>query len=213
MISVVIPSLPDYDDLNADVIRSFKETGVEDVEYVLQVGNVPYAINVNAGLRKARGDIVLISNNDVTALQGWDTWLVHACSKKDGIVAMSPRYDCGWAFGGHRDVIDRIGMMDEKLVNSYDDYDYFIRAALLGYRRKKAPKYYLVHEGGHTIDAVWGKFEEQRDDRINQSLRNRDYMLAKWPGIDIDNVPSMRWAICSTAIMQQWEVMHGTNHS
>jgi GT2 family glycosyltransferase len=118
---------------------------------------------------------------------------------------MTPRADCGWAFAMTRRTFQDIGYMDEHLINSYDDYDYFIRAALLGYPRLLADRFCLLHEGEHTLSRVWGRNEEQSPLRLSTCSNNRDYMLKKWPELNIDAVPLTYWAIHGVEIMREWK--------
>jgi hypothetical protein len=205
MISVVIPSLPGYEELNDRTVRGFRDTAPDDIlEIKLCIGDHPFAVNVNAGLKGANGEIILVSNNDVTPLEGWAEYL-HSRALTPGIISMTPRADCGWAFAMTRSTFQDIGYMDEHLINSYDDYDYFIRAALLGYPRLLADRVYLLHEGEHTLSRVWGRNEAQSPVRLSTCRMNREYMLKKWPGLDFDAVAFSHWATHGVEIMREWK--------
>jgi GT2 family glycosyltransferase len=161
-----------------------------------------FAKNVNEGLQKYKGDQVLVLNNDVIPLSGWAEWLMTQSYK--GIVSMTQRADCGWAWGTSRENQEKIGLLDENLVNSYEDYDYFIRASILGLNRILAPMPYMIHEGGHTINSIWGTFEENSSVRQEACLRNKEYMLKKWPGVPINSVPSSHWALNGSRLIQEY---------
>lgn len=200
-ISIIIPSLPGYENLNDSAIEGFEDTKSLDVELeiLLEEHDAPFGVNVNRGLRKAKGEIIVVSNNDVTPLPCWDSWIISQA--ENGVVSFTPRPDCGWLWGTSREIQESIGEFDEKLVNSYEDYDYFIRAHLLGYPRILADRPYALHQGGFTLNKVW------KDDsvRLKQCFKNREYMQKKWPGLDIDLVPSSYFSSHGVSIMREWE--------
>lgn len=206
-ISVVIPSHTNTSDkLDQDCIQGYKSTASREVEIILSKSPASFAVNVNNGWKKALGDIILISNNDVTPLPGWDMWLEQSASK--GIVSLSPDPGCGWGFAVSWPLTLKVGMLDENLVNSYEDYDFFIRAALQGYTRVLPNRPFAIHQGGVTLATLWGSLTEQRPKRLQQCLRNRDYMLKKWPGVEVDEVPTLRWSSHAVQIMQEWKRSH-----
>jgi hypothetical protein len=203
MISVVVPSLSKYDDRNEDLVEQLRETAVgSELEILVQAYDQSFAKNVNEGLAKYSGDVVLVLNNDTTPLPGWSSWLLDNADM--GIVSMTPRADCGWGFGMSREIQKAVGFLDEEFVNSYEDYDFFIRAACQGWNRVLADKPYFIHEGGLTIDKIWGKHEEQTPTRLRQCKTNREHMLKKWPGLDIDAVACTHWAVWGNKIMMEY---------
>lgn len=183
------------------------ETSNGEVEVILSVDQKPFAINVNNGIKLAKGDIICVINNDSIGLPEWDQY-IEGATRTGGIASFTPRADCGWAYGASRKFWDEIGLLDENLVNSYEDYDLFIRAALKGYTRILAPKYYAVHTGGVTLDTVWGRNQKQTVSRLTQCKMNREYMLQKWPGLNVDAVPLMLWVYDGVEIMKEWSRGH-----
>lgn len=208
MISIVIPSLPGFESMNQRCVESFRETTQEEIEIVVEVGNRTFAENVNSGLKRTKGNIVGIVNNDVIALHGWFDWVIEAIETDIGIVSLTPRPDCGWGFFTKREIFDKIGQFDEHLKNSYDDYDFFIRAAVEGYNRILAPKTYAIHAGGMTIDTKWGHNREMAPERIKQCMVNREYIMEKWPGLNVDAVPTSYWAYHGVDLMKEYK-RHG----
>jgi len=201
-ISVIIPRLPDskYDAITERCVNSYKHVGTE---IIVISENHAFAKNVNAGLKRANGDFLLVSNNDVIALPGWYEYVV--ADRELGILSLTQRSDCGWGFVIPRQIYDLVGLLDENLCNSYEDYDYFIRCALAGYGRVFAPKAYAVHTGGVTLNDVWGPPEAASKVRLSRSSANQIYMKRKWPGVSIDSVPLKHYAMSEVAIMQDWK--------
>lgn len=204
MISIVIPSLLGYKELNEQCIESYVETSApgDKIEFLLIEKNRSFALNVNEGLKKAQGDHILISNNDVKALPNWSRWIQSVPDNR--IATLAPTAQCGWGYSFHQNLLDKIGMMDETLVNSYEDYDFYIRAALEGIGRIMAHRIYAIHEGGVTLNKIWGQFEMRSSERMNQCNANRAYMLKKWPGLNIDAVPTPYWVVNGFKIMAEW---------
>lgn len=209
-ISVVIPSLLGYEALNQKCVESYREM-YKNVQMVVSEGDNTFAENVNAGVEKAKHDVIAIVNNDTIALPGWGEWAVEAT--KHGIASFTPRADCGWGFAVTRQLWEQVGVLDVRLANSYEDYDFFLRAALVGKTRILANKVYVIHQGGMTLDAIWGHNREQRPERIAQCMRNREYMQQKWPRLNIDAVPLNYWAFHGIEIMKEWRITHACANS
>ena len=205
MISIIIPSLPGFDKLNQDCVESFlsNRTTKEEVQTVLVVDNLPFAKNVNKGVSQAKGDLLLLSNNDILACRGWDEWLLRA-SKRRTIVGMTPSAGCGSCFGLKAELFKEIGELDENLINSYEDNDFFMRAALLGVSRTLPSSYFVIHEGGITINTVYGSLSSQSEKRLLVAHRNRDYMMKKWAGVNVDLVNTFYWLSHGVEIMKEW---------
>lgn len=207
---IVIPSLPGYDKLNELLCENIEATTSYEEGCFLHtiIGDRTFAENVNRGLLDAVDEYedVLILNNDVTLLPGWHQWLEE--NKHRGILSLTPQVDCGWGFFVPKEILQTVGYLDEQLENSYEDYDYFIRAALLGYKRIPSSKVFALHEGGHTINNKWGQLNEQTPRRLEMCKRNRRYMLDKWPDVDIDRVPLESWNVHSVDIMKEWKQVH-----
>lgn len=205
MISIIIPSLPGYEEINESVMEGYEDTKLSttEIEILLEVSPSPFGINVNRGLRRAQGDVVVISNNDVTPLSGWDSWIISQA--ESGIVSFTPRPDCGWLWGMSKAIQEEVGLLDENLVNSYEDYDYFIRSALLGYTRVLADRHYAIHQGGFTLNKVW----RDDTDRLRQCFKNKEYMEKKWPGLNIDLVPSSYFSSQGVLLMKEWKEQYG----
>lgn len=211
MIDIVIPSLPGYESTNRKILCSIKDTTQEgDVSVVIVEKEQSFAKNVNEGIRQSSNG-VLVLNNDVILLTGWLSWITE--NPRVGIISLTPKPDCGWGFYIPREVIEDVGLLDENLENSFDDYDYFIRAALAGYSRILAPRHYAIHEGGHTINDVWGSMDNPSDIRIATCKKNMDYMKKKWPGIEVNQVPELHWSEHGVQIMREWKKTHGSQAS
>lgn len=206
-VSVVIPVFP-YDketrEITERAISEWQRTSTELVKLeILPIeGARPFAENVNIGLNKAKGEFLVVANNDAVPLEGWDRSVLTRLDGKAGVMAFTPRSDCGWMFGVTRQVMEEVGVLDERLVNSFEDVDYFLRVALSGRGRSLAEGTYAVHEGGFTVNKLWGGLLDST--RLAQCLANRDYMLSKWVGIDVAKVCTQTWASKEVEIMKEW---------
>ena len=205
IISLVVPSLPGFDELNKQCRESWNKEGVE---FNLIENNAHFAANVNLGVKKAKGDIIAVVNNDTIALPGWDDWLIEAHQRNKGLVGFSTDPGMGWGFSLTRQGWEDVGLLDENLVNSYDDYDLFLRAAVKGYPMILAPRPFALHQGGVTIEKVWGHRGAQTKTRLTQCHANRQYMLQKWPQVDIDKVPTLYFAVHGVKVMREWITKH-----
>lgn len=204
MISIVIPSITESGKLRDKVVQSVLETTPSNVEYEIIFGTADahYAVNVNKGLSRANGDKILILNDDAVLLPGWYEWISAA---NEGIISLTPRPDCGWGWAITRKMYEEVGKLDEQLINSYDDYDYFMRAAVKGYTRILAPSFFAVHDGGVTLTKKWGHVTQPKPERLMQCQANKDYMKQKWPNIDFNMPPLIYFAVHGVQIMKQWQ--------
>lgn len=209
-VSVVIPVFPldeEIKRLTQRAVQSFQETAT-DLEMVVVEGAHPFARNVNTGLAQTSGEIVVVCNNDAVVLPGWKESLLGRVAEAGvGVASFTPRPDCGWCFGVRKDVLEKVGPLDERLVNSYEDYDLFIRCALVGLHRSFADDYFAVHEGGGTLNKVWGPLQAAR--RIEQCEANKKYMQQKWPGLDVSGPAGWKWTSQEVEIMREWKRKYG----
>jgi GT2 family glycosyltransferase len=204
IISLVVPSLSGFSVLNQRCRDSWEETASEKIEFILSESDAPFAINANEGIKKAKGDVIAVVNNDTTALPMWNEWLHRAINHGKYVVGFTPDPGMGWGFALSRQGWNEIGLLDENLINSYDDYDLFLRASQRGYSMLLAPRHYAIHQGGVTLEKVWGHRGAQSKTRLAQCHANRQYMLQKWPGIDIDKVPTLYFVAHGKRLMQEW---------
>ena len=77
-----------------------------------------------------------------------------------------------------REVIDRIGLLDERFsLGHYEDDDYCLRARHAGYQLKIAQDAFVFHYGSSS-------FNQLGQERLNQLIeRNRQLFIEKW-GVD-----------------------------
>ena len=204
IISVVIATHPvlgrDEVDRSLDC---WMQTAREEVEVITSESDEPYAVNVNAGLALAEGDLVVVADSDVLALPGWCTEIRERSEAGDvGIISFTPSPACDWAFGIRRDVLDKTGLFDVGLVDGYEAHDLFLRCALLGRRRSLCSRVLALQEGGstRTLTATAADGEV----RLKQILQNRAFMAEKWPGIDIDAVMTSSWVARERVSLANW---------
>jgi len=129
-----------------------------------------YAGNVNAGLKIAEGDIIVICNNDIEFLQ--HDWLEHLTkplsegydissirtSDSDGF-EVEQRYEEGAKFGSiwalKWKVYEKIGGLDESFGKGYfEDLDYKLRAEKAGFKVVKNHAGLVHHIGKATFKNV-----------------------------------------------------------
>ena len=215
-VSVIIPRLPDkkYDELTDTCYHSLyiTQANYDWVERIVVNKEQSFAKNVNEGLRQASHDLIMVCNNDVIALHGWFAYTQQFHGKQK-IWSYTPDPGCGWCFGMTREVFEKIGFMDEKFENSYDDYDYFIRGAMQGITIQLAHKILMLHEGGITLRQTWGEYQEQEQARLEACEKNRGYMMSKWPDFPIDEVPTKRFCAFGPEMLNNWRVKHGKDRT
>lgn len=211
-VSVVIPRIPGekFDEITDGCYHSLYVTQANYIwtERIVVNKDQSFAKNVNEGLRQAKHDLIVVCNNDVMALRGWFTYTCGFHGQRK-FWSYTPDPGCGWCFGMTREVYETVGMLDENLVNSYEDYDYFIRGAMHGITISTAPRTLMLHEGGITIRSKWGEFRGQSPERLEACRKNREYMMNKWPGFPIDEVPTKTFSIYGPEMVGRWRTEKG----
>ncbi|MBN2406168.1 MAG: glycosyltransferase family 2 protein, partial [Elusimicrobia bacterium] len=158
------------------------------IQLIFNKENLGFSRANNQGIKIARGDYIVLLNNDVILTKDWLGRIIE-CAESDmsiGLVATSSneaagvqkiegasdfrngleRFSAAWQMrcAGEwvdvhrlnafcllikRDVIDKIGMLDENFgPGGYEDYDYCLRARQRGYRIVVARSIYIHHIGG-----------------------------------------------------------------
>ena len=168
-VSVVIPCLwteQKFFDMTVECLKTLRK----DVQIIVIANNEGYATNVNAGLRAATGDYLIVSNNDIEFIQ--PDWLEHLLNPlKEGYDISSIRTTDadGWEtediieenakFGSlwcmKRAVYETIGGLDESYGKGYfEDLDYQKRATDAGFRVAKNHAGIVEHKGKATFSVV-----------------------------------------------------------
>jgi len=146
----------------------------------------------NIGLKASQGDYIAILDNDVTVPPGWLGVLIQESGKQRvGIIGpvltnemsnMSlPRSDDGLmtvsaiAFACaliKREVLNQIGLLDERLINLGEDTDFCFRAVKAGYRVAITPRLIVPHKS----------FATRKDVSRAQIDRSMEIFKKKYPG-------------------------------
>jgi GT2 family glycosyltransferase/tetratricopeptide (TPR) repeat protein/SAM-dependent methyltransferase len=169
----------------------------------------------NQGIRAARGDQVLLLNNDCIVTTGWLRRLLAALHGDPKVGLAGPVSNCvtgeqridvtyedltgldgfahRWGQAHHgqhvdndrlvgfclvirREVIDRIGLLDERFgIGCFEDDDYCLRALAAGYSAVIARDAFVHHFGGCTFIATGLDYRALIE-------KNKALFLAKWQG-------------------------------
>ncbi len=183
--------------------------------------NRGFGAGANQGLQVAKGEQLLLLNNDTIVTAGWlrrlldalrsdcKVGLVGPCSnrvggeqqievsydnlgdldafaEKWGQQNQNQRLDTGRLVGFclliSREVIDRIGMLDEQFgIGMFEDDDYCLRAAQAGFRAVIARDSFVHHFGGQTFLGLGVDYEALL--KTNQKQFEK-----KWPNSDSSRV-------------------------
>lgn len=131
--------------------------------------NGGYAKAVNSGLRKANGDVLIISNNDIVFYPGWLQAILQPLRQGYDISSIRTSDSDGWEiedkiteddkFGSiwamKRKVYETIGGLDERFgQGTYEDTDYRRRAMEAGFKIAKNHAGLVEHIGRATFRVV-----------------------------------------------------------
>ena len=197
-----VPYLRDYQATHAGVRVIFNST------------NRGFAAGNNQGLAVAKGQYVLLLNNDTVVTDGWlgrmlavferhpevgivgpmsnyvsgpqfvkeaayrnsdemQAFAAKWATKHAGQSIPSPRV-VGFCLLARREVVERIGGLDERFGSgNFEDDDFCIRAAQAGYQARIAQDVFVHHTGSQT-------FKGAGIDHRESMLRNWELFKAKW---------------------------------
>ena len=164
-------------------------------------GNLGWVGGCNYGLERAKGDYLLLLNDDVTVTDGWLGRLLGTLDRFPEVGLVGPvtnfaagpqQVDVGYEPTEHwgetqevevligfcilfrREVYERIGGLDERFgLGCYDDNDLCLRAALAGYKLRIVRDCWVHHEGHAT-------FRELGVDLNDTLTENRAKFCDKW---------------------------------
>jgi glycosyltransferase involved in cell wall biosynthesis len=184
------------------------------VRVIVNATNRGFAAGNNQGMAIARGDTVLLLNNDTVVADGWLGRMLAVFARRPdaGLAGPMSNYVSGpqwispapyetldampafaarWAAGNagrveevnrlvgfcllaRREVIERIGGLDERFGSgNFEDDDYCVRAALAGFKAVIARDAFVHHTGSQT-------FRGAKIDYREAMLRNWELFKAKW---------------------------------
>lgn len=125
---------PDLDIITSDDCSPLPLPELRGTVY-LQPTNLGYTANVNFLLKKSTADKVIVCNDDVVIGKGQLDWI----QKVNGLMIGSPRDTAsspddtfGCIFGLTREVLDKIGYLDEKYKHFYSDKIFYSKAKEAG---------------------------------------------------------------------------------
>lgn len=123
-----------------------------------------YTRATNLGIKEAKGDIIILLNNDTVLLpQNKNDWINLLCNPlKDDVGITCPLklyspsaerdFAVFFAVAIRRDIINKIGLLDEIFSPGYgEDTDYSIKVEQLGYKVLQVPNNDLKHGGQYMV--------------------------------------------------------------
>lgn len=150
--------------------------GLEGVDqYIRRETNGGFPECANTGFEAANGEIMILSNNDITYTPGWLDGILKPfelgydishilVSDADGTTTEDTITDddyFGSLWGMTRNVYNKLGGFDERFKNgTFEDKDYFVRAKRAGFKIGKNHAAYVNHVGRATMDTLYPNRED-----------------------------------------------------
>lgn len=132
--SSLTENYPDLEIITSDDCSPLPIPEIPGVLY-RQIKNLGYTANVNFLLKKSTAEKVIVCNDDVVIGAGQLDWI----HKVNGLAIGSPRDTAsspddtfGCIFGITKEVIKKIGYLDERYKHFFSDKDYYMRAKKAG---------------------------------------------------------------------------------
>lgn len=196
-----------------DYLRTY-EVEHDNVYIIANTDNRGFAAGNNQGVAAARGDYVLLLNNDTVVTEGWLARMLEVFERYPDIGIVGPvsnyvsglqlvpqaayqsleemhQFATNWAIEhtgqtmeiyrvvgfcllARREVIDRIGGLDEQFGSgNFEDDDFCIRAALVGFKACIAQDVFIHHTGNQTFKGAGIDYHQSMQ-------RNWELFKAKW---------------------------------
>ena len=195
-----------------DFLREFA-AGRDHVRLVLNQENKGYAAGNNDGIRLARGDCVILLNNDTLVAPGWLDGLLAPLEADDTVGLVGPVTNSAgneqraifnelkeqdyerfaaeyvarhsgsmfspdrlgfFCVAIRREVIDRIGLLDEAFgVGMFEDDDYCLRAMEAGFGLQVTEGAFVYHKGSVSFSALGAR------DYSELFAKNKTYFMRK----------------------------------
>lgn len=177
MISIVLPHWPIAPELEGYLDRCVKSlSGYDELVLVVNDG-IGFAKAVNRGMKLAKGDYIAVVSNDIVWEEGN---LGDLCipGKVTSVLlngTRNPKNMWGCFFVVPRDVLEKVGYLDEQFgLAYYEDDDYIKRINAAGIEIKCVDSCAISSEGGRTMRLV--------DDRTRSEINVRNKVLfdSKW---------------------------------
>lgn len=156
--------------------------------------NLGWVKAINQGIKASRAPYICIMNNDtVVRSGGWLSGLVTVALMSRDIGLINPRFEIkkkvpadepfieidfcrGYCVLIKREVIDRIGGLDESYgLGYYDDDDLSVRAIRAGYRCVRANSVFVEHIGDSTFSDL---FKDEKRRELHE--KNKKLFYSKW---------------------------------
>ena len=155
--------------------------------YVWRERNGGFPECANSGFEVAKGDIIILSNNDLCYTRGWleailkpleQGFDISSVRMSDGdgykteeVITEDDWFGSLWAM--RREVYDTIGGFDERFKGgTFEDKDYWVRARDAGFRIGKNHAVVVNHVGRATMDKL---YPEQQDFKANAKRFKEKY--------------------------------------
>lgn len=176
--SLIIPAYHATEELYDTTITCLDSVWQDGVQLIMIADSQPYTVNVNAGLRAATGEVIIVGNNDLVFSNGWLDELLRplgdydivTCWTSDQEVTLEDRIENDAKFGSifamKRQVYETLGGFDEQFGGYFSDLDYRRRAIDAGFRIGKNLNMVIDHEAKTTY-----KQTDPDDEEYHRSMR------------------------------------------
>jgi GT2 family glycosyltransferase len=193
-LTVVVPTLDAASERAQRCVESIAAHTEASHEIALLHNAAPpqgFTAPVNSGIRAARGDYVVVMNDDVVVLDGW--WPPLRAALDNGAYASFPKTEdgfhrndfTGWCFAISRATIERFShsapeFFDPQFKVWYQDRDFLLRLCEAG----EPP---VVAEASRITHGLSQTLEHSEDSELaawiaRQKEEDRQALARKWPG-------------------------------
>lgn len=181
-VSVIIPYVPIDEDTSAmtmECVQSFEKTINLEFDEIIEVMDSERKGNAwawNEGAKRAKGDILLFSDNDIVAIE-WRDKMVDSLADfqvvfpqvfnlKTGELQNHLAGEC-WMIT--KEAFNRLGGIDESYGSYFEDTDFFMKVMQEGGRLGVSPGTLVTHRSQGTFKKLWTEEEMKANFEKNEA--------------------------------------------
>jgi len=184
-VSICLPTYKNHEMLIEEFLPTLHSTTKSIEKEIVIVDNsfdnIGYSRGCNLTFRRAKGDYILLTQDDVTFTKdGWLDEMISAAEKNPKSIITADELPTGygtltatWCILFHKDFLQEVGDFDERFKFYCEDVDLMIRAKLLGWKIIFIRDLGVKHKGQVGSSKAYNDLKEIQ-------VKSNEFLAEKW---------------------------------